>query len=182
MLLGNVNAPGMDIIAQRKRQELFKAGLIPQEQMSDEEQQQLQAQQQQPPQEDPNMLIGRSELIKAENEQTKTKIDVQVKTAQLQLEQQKFQLEVAKLELEHKKLDDKEIQGVINAQQNQEKIDNAQESDMMKMMMEIQKQNKESKDQMLQFFSSQEKAGGGTEIQFDMVFNPETGSIENARN
>tara|TARA_R110000822_G_C15315769_1_gene493229 strand:- start:37 stop:2346 length:2310 start_codon:yes stop_codon:yes gene_type:complete len=102
ILLNNVVAPGMAQIAQRKRQQLFQAGVIPSDQWSEEEEQkmaQIQAlQAQQGPQQDPNQMIGQAELIKAQNEQAKTEISVQEKGANIQLAQQREQRENAKFQ------------------------------------------------------------------------------------
>lgn len=68
ILLKNINSPGMDQLAARKRAELFKAGVIPIEQMTDEEKAQLQAQQEQGPQPDPNMVLAMAEAEKARSD------------------------------------------------------------------------------------------------------------------
>lgn len=121
IMLSNMDAPGMEDIAARDRAMKLQQGIIPFDQMTDEEKQAAQqAAQQQQQQEDPNMLIGRAELMKAENEQTKTQIDTQVKAAQLQMDQQK-------LELQNKELQFKLQQAQGNAGLDREKF----EADMM---------------------------------------------------
>ena len=97
ILLQNVSAPGMDILAERERARLFQAGMIPQNQWTDEEKAQVQQQQalaaQQPQEKTPEQMIGEAELIKAQNEQAETQIGVQVKGAEIQLKGQKEQRE-----------------------------------------------------------------------------------------
>jgi len=92
ILFKNIPSPGMDDIAERKRQQLFAQGLIPQTQMTDQELQQLQAQQNQPPQEDPNMVLARAEEAKAQADFAKVQQDAQesqqaheIKMAELRL-------------------------------------------------------------------------------------------------
>jgi len=98
ILLKNIASPGMDLLAARKRQQLFAAGLIPQDQLTDDELQQQQAMQNQPPQEDPNMVLARAEEGKAQadiiNAQTK-----QFET-QAQLEQKNKELQIKAFEAE----------------------------------------------------------------------------------
>ncbi len=91
ILLRNINAPGMDQLAERKRQQLFNAGIIPEEQMTDEEKAQLAQMQQQGPQPDPNMVLAQAEQTKADalmaDAQTK-QIGVQVQMQDSQTKQQ----------------------------------------------------------------------------------------------
>jgi len=97
ILLDNISAPGLAQVAERMRAQLFNAGAIPVSQWSEEEQQEVARQQQaaqnQPPQEDPNLLIGQAELIRAKNEEAKTQVDIAVKTGQQQLAEQREQRE-----------------------------------------------------------------------------------------
>lgn len=102
VILNNINAPGMDLIAARKRKQLIDGGIIPVEQMTDAEKQALQQKQaqeaQQGPKQDPAMLIGQAELMKAQNEQQKTQISVQKDQATIQLQAQKQRLDEAKFQ------------------------------------------------------------------------------------
>jgi hypothetical protein len=72
IMLKNLSVPGMDQMAERSREQLFNAGLIPESQWTDEERQKvLEAQQvaaNQPPQEDPLMVAARAEEGKAQAE------------------------------------------------------------------------------------------------------------------
>ncbi len=103
ILLNNVTAPGMDMIAERLRKQLFDVGHIPEDQWTEEEKAQIQAAQaaaaNQPQQPDPAMLIGQAELIKAKNEQDKTQLDMAEKSAKLQLAARSDQREDAKLQI-----------------------------------------------------------------------------------
>jgi len=138
ILLNSISTPGMDQLAERKRQQLFQAGAIPEDQMTDEERQQLQAQAQQPQEPSAEMLIGQAELIKAQNEQKKTDIDVQVKSAQLQLDQQKLQLESQKLQLQSQQHQDKTDLEIAKVKEDQGNTDFAQFMAQQKMQMEQQ--------------------------------------------
>lgn len=75
ILLNNMASPGMDQLAARKRQQLFQAGMIPEEQMTDEEKQQISEAQNQEPQEDPNMVLAKAEEGKAQAQMTKAQTD-----------------------------------------------------------------------------------------------------------
>lgn len=110
ILLNNIPSPGMDDLAARKRQALFNAGLIPQEQMTEQELALLQEQQSQPPQEDPNMVLARAEHEKAmadhveaqnktqqvQNEAIAKQRDYELKMAELRLKEAELQLEAQK--------------------------------------------------------------------------------------
>lgn len=99
ILLGNITAPGMDLVAARKRQQLFNANLIPEDQWTDEEreQQQLaqQQQEQQPP--TPEEMIGQAELTKAQTDQQTAQFEQQVKIEELKQAQQKLDQEGQKI-------------------------------------------------------------------------------------
>lgn len=78
ILFNNLSSPGMDLIAQRKRQQLFQAGVIPVEQMSDEEKQKMQQMQSQPQQPDAAILLAQAEINKAQAQAAKVNVDAQV--------------------------------------------------------------------------------------------------------
>ena len=108
ILLGNIPSPGMDQIAERKRQGLFQAGLIPPNQLTDEEQQQQQAMAQQPPPEDPMMVAAKAEeakaqadLIAAQTKQQTAMSEAEVKMGELKVrvfeaETRRFEAEIGK--------------------------------------------------------------------------------------
>lgn len=100
ILLNNVTAPGMNLLAARERKRLFESGVIPIEQWTDEEKDQVELQTQQaaeqPPKLSPEEMIGQAELITAQNRQKETDIKVQVDGAKIGLAQQKEQREGAK--------------------------------------------------------------------------------------
>ena len=87
VLLSNIPAPGMDEIAARKRQLLFKMGAIPPEQMTDEEKMLFKQMQQQPPKETPEMVLAKAEQAKAQSDliDSETKKLVESKTLELKL-------------------------------------------------------------------------------------------------
>jgi hypothetical protein len=111
ILFGNISAPGMDLIAQRKREQLFNNGGIPESQLTDEELEELQiAQQEQAQQEeqpDPLMVAAQAAMGEAQAEQAKVDLDrekagieFQVKQADLQIKSQKQQLDQQKQEMD----------------------------------------------------------------------------------
>jgi hypothetical protein len=100
ILLSNIAAPGMDQLAARKREQLFKAGVIPQDQLTEEELAQLEQMQQQPPAEDPNMVLAKAEELKAQAEQASVQLKQQIAQAEMMHKQSQMQLEGARLQFE----------------------------------------------------------------------------------
>jgi len=88
ILLSNVTAPGMTLLAERKRAQLMAAGVIPEEQWTDEERAKAEEAQalaaQQPPQPDALMVAAQAELqkaqadtVNAQTDQAKAQADIQ---------------------------------------------------------------------------------------------------------
>ena len=77
ILFSNINSPGMDQIAARKRQQIYNAGLIPFDQQTDEEKQQTEQAQNQEPPPDPMMIAAQAEAGKAEAQQNKVMVEAQ---------------------------------------------------------------------------------------------------------
>jgi hypothetical protein len=96
IMMQNINTPAADSIAERKRDQMLKAGLIPISQMSDEEQAQMQQQMaQQGQQQDPATIMAQAEMGKAQAEMMKA----QIEQAKVQNDQMKLQLEAQKAQL-----------------------------------------------------------------------------------
>ena len=93
ILLKNITSPGMDDIAQRKRQQLFQAGVIPDDQLTEEELQIKQEMANQPPQESPEMVLARAE-------ETKGQADMLAQQMKAQQIQQDGQIKVKQLEID----------------------------------------------------------------------------------
>jgi hypothetical protein len=175
VLFSNKKEPGMDIIAERLREQAFNNKLIPEDQWTDEERQKVAEQQalaaQQPPQEDPMMVAARAEEAKAQADMAAAQIKQmevqgkqQVDMARIQLEQQKLQLDAAKFERDKS---DKYNVDLINADQNQQKID-----------LQAQKQVQEL---ALKLTELEQKIGQQLNSEFQsnvLVFNPQTGEFE----
>ena len=116
IMLKNMNQPGMEIMAERKRSELIQAGVIPFEQMTEEEQAQAQQQaQQQQPADPAMMLAAQAEMQKAEAqtmEAQNKQASLQIDMAKVQLQQQQFEatlegkygIDGAKLDQEQQKI------------------------------------------------------------------------------
>jgi len=141
VLLSNVTAPGMDLIAERKREELFKAGLIPQEQMSDEELQQMQAAAQQEQQPDPNMLIGQAEMLKAQTAAQQQEID-----ARLKMRDQDIKL---------KELETRETGGLISARQKEQEFDLKLEKMQQDLILAMSEQQRKQNETMVNALNTQ---------------------------
>ena len=88
----NINAPGMDKVAERERSQLFEAGQIPADQMTDEEKQKAEQAAAQPKEPDAMMVAAQAEMGKAQADLKKAENDtfgLQIEMGKLQLEQQK---------------------------------------------------------------------------------------------
>ena len=110
ILISNIAAPGMDQVGRRVRAQLFQAGAIPFEDMTDQEKEQARQAQQQPPQESPEMVLARAEeakgqadLADAQTKQAQVQGDIQIKIKQLELEQQKLQIQAFEAETDRYK-------------------------------------------------------------------------------
>jgi hypothetical protein len=105
----NMTAPGMDVMADRARRQLFQEGMIPEDQMTDDEKEELAALQQQqaqnPPPEDPLMVAAQAELMKAQVQASEAELKAQVAQAKAELEQTKLLLQGQKQETERQKLE-----------------------------------------------------------------------------
>lgn len=106
VLLNNTSAPGMDLLQERFRKQLFQRGVIPEEQMTDDEKALLQQMQSQPQQPDAATLLAQAELMKGEADQMQAQIkqlEAQLKaqeaSAQIQLKQQELVLREQELQL-----------------------------------------------------------------------------------
>lgn len=153
--LKNKKEPGMDLMAERFRVQLFNNGLIPESQWTDEEQQQVAEQQaqaaQQPPQEDPNMIIAQAEMGKAQaeqqnaqNKQVEIQGNQQVKMADIQLKNKIVDLDTQKF---LKGQEDKFNIDAAKIQQGQQKLDmDAQKQEFDAMMQTMQLKNQELND------------------------------------
>jgi hypothetical protein len=123
VLLNNIPAPGIDILAERARARMLEQGMIPESQWTDDERAQIQAAQeaaaQNPPEQDP--------VEQAILEQT------QAQTADVQ---SKAQERADKTELAVEGLRIKEQQQIINAEQTE----NKQEMDAVKFALQRQDQ------------------------------------------
>lgn len=132
VLFKNISAPGMDLIAGRKRQQIFNAGLIPPDQMTDEEIQQFQIMQQQPQEPDAATLLGQAEINKAEAQAQKVLVEAQVA-------QRREDREDAKAEFEFQKAQFKQMMDMQQQQiaQNKALIDAIKtEADTLKALRE----------------------------------------------
>lgn len=103
----NMSIPGMDVMAERARKQLFQQGMIPEEQMTDDEKEELaalQAQaQQNPPPEDPLMVAAMAEMTKAETGARESQLKAEIAQAKAELEQNKLLLQGQKQENDRQK-------------------------------------------------------------------------------
>ena len=111
ILFSNITAPGMDLIAERKRVELFNAGMIPEAQMTDEETEQMQLIQQQQAQQgeqpDAMMVAAQAEMQKAQadaQEVLRKSQETEAKT-QLSIREQDIKMQKQQIEFAQKQQD-----------------------------------------------------------------------------
>ena len=96
IMMQNINTPSADQIAERKRDQMLKAGMIPASQMTDEEQAAMQQQMaQQGQQQDPASIMAQAEMMKGQAEMARA----QIEQAKVQNEQMKLQLEAQKAQM-----------------------------------------------------------------------------------
>lgn len=110
VLLNNMTAPGMSKIAERKRQQLFKSGLLTKEQLTEEENAKVEESKQQQAPPDPDMVLAQAEAMKAQSDMIDSendKIELQLKAQQQQIDNEidmmKVQNERISLEIQAKK-------------------------------------------------------------------------------
>ena len=152
IMLKNLAVPGMDQMAERAREELLNAGMIPESQWTDEERQKIEQQQaeaqNQPPQEDPMMVAAKAEegkaqaaQMEAQNKQQQVQVDAQVKMAGVQVDQARIDLEREKLQLDAQKFmkgqDDKFNVDAAKIQQGQQALDMQAQKQMQEMALKL---------------------------------------------
>ena len=97
VLLSNINAPGMDKIAARKRRQMVVEGLIPPNQMTEEEKQLLRQQaENMSPMDRANLMIAQAELQRSQGENEERAIKAELEQTKLQLKQVELQLKAQK--------------------------------------------------------------------------------------
>jgi hypothetical protein len=137
----NMTAPGMDVMAERARRDLFKQGMIPEDQMTDDEKEELAALQEQaqqnPPPEDPLMVAARAEMAKAEVQAQEAQLKAQIETGKAQLAQANLQLKAQQQENDRQKDEfearSKEIDFLSEQAQNQADVLNTQADTLTKI-------------------------------------------------
>jgi hypothetical protein len=146
IMLKNLAVPGMDQMAERAREELLNAGLIPEAQYTDEERERIaQAQaeaQNQPPQEDPMMVAARAEEGKAQAAQMEAQNKQLQIQGDLQVKQQDQQIRMLELQLKQQEFEragqDKYNVDLINADQAQQKIDIERDKLVSEMALKLE--------------------------------------------
>jgi len=100
ILLGNINAPSMDKLAERKRYNMVLNGLIPDQQLTAEELALVEKIRSQPKEPTPSDLIAEAEINKTMNEAAKIEADIQLQAEKQEAEQE---AQIAKLQIEQNK-------------------------------------------------------------------------------
>ncbi len=125
ILFNNMSSPGMELLAERKRLQLFNSGVIPEEQLTDEEKEKLAAIQQQPKEPTPEERIAAAQegLAQAEIgkvEKTGDKLEVDAAVAQRKEDRADAEA-LHRMESEDKKFDFEQFMTVQNDQITQQK-------------------------------------------------------------
>lgn len=95
ILASNIDAPGMQAVADRERSFLMQQGVIPQSQWTEDEKQAAMQAAQQPKEQDPASKIAEAELKKTENQAMAEQYKALGKQAELELQQAKLQQDAA---------------------------------------------------------------------------------------
>jgi hypothetical protein len=97
VLLNNINAPGIDKLAARKRRQMVVEGLIPPDQMTDEEKELLKQQSENmSPVDRANLMIAEAELQRAQGENSERAIKAELEQTKLQLKQMELAMKAQK--------------------------------------------------------------------------------------
>lgn len=116
VLLANINAPGIEQIAERKRLQMVNAGVIPQSQLKQHEKQMLEAKKNQPPDLSPidqaNLQIAKAQEADVQGKNTERASKIQLEQQKIQLKQMEMQL---KAQIEREKLAQSQQQQVLDA-------------------------------------------------------------------
>lgn len=144
IILNNIQAPGMGAIAERKRRELFSAGLIPQDQMTDEELAQLEAAAQQPQQPDAMTLAAQAEIEKARADQAKVEADFTIESERNALKREELRIKELELQVKVEQLSQKDTDQAISAAQKQQEFDLKLEKMRQDLALSISEQNRKN--------------------------------------
>jgi len=167
----NLDAPGMKVVAERKRALMLQQGIIPQDQWTEDEIAQAQeaqaqaAQQEQQP--DPMLLAAQAEMVKgqaeqqnAANKQQEIQMTGQIKMADIQLRNKQLDLDVAKFErADNSKLN---VEGA-KLEQNQQEIDlKAQKQEFEEFMAVVKQEQQQMNDAINNLKTIQDASGDVT--------------------
>ena len=126
LLIKSMDAPYMNELAQRRREQMLQQGMIPEDQMTDEEKQKMMAQAQQPKEPSPDMLFAQAEMKKAD-----------IKEVELAIQMKKVENERVKLAIEEGKLNQAGYKISLDEQKQASDIGNTN-ADTMKKMAETE--------------------------------------------
>ena len=196
--LNNIDAPNMDLMAERARAVMLNNGVIPQEQMTDEEVAQMQEAQaqaaNQPPEADPQMIALEIEQMKAQTammDQQNRQLQHQVRMHELQMNQQGAQQKLeSDLAVKSAEIEQGQQKIEIQKMESQIKASKAQ-ADAVKQQSDIQQQaskqtmeyNQKMQELAIKMAELESKLGQDMNAQVQdnmqtLIFNPETGEIE----
>tara|TARA_R110000868_G_scaffold210375_1_gene460371 strand:+ start:8538 stop:10655 length:2118 start_codon:yes stop_codon:yes gene_type:complete len=117
IMLKAIDAPLVDKLAERKREMMLQAGMIPENQMTDEEKEKAQAMAQQPQEPSPQMVMAQAEMLKGQADL----LEQQNRQAEMSISAGKIQAEAIS---RSEKLQSETQLNIAKITQNQQKIDN----------------------------------------------------------
>jgi hypothetical protein len=138
LMLKSIDAPLMDEMAARKRAQLLKAGMIPQDQMTDDEIAAAQQAAQQPQPEDPVVMLERMKEENVRLARENQAVTNQIKVAEL----------TTNAEVNAAKMQSGILKDARTLEQNQEKIDNDARDKFMKNAIAIAELEYKSQQEM----------------------------------
>ena len=158
VMLKNVDAPGMDTLAARKRQQLLAGGMIPADQQTDEEQQMMAQQAQSAGQQpDAMMVAAQAEMQKAQAANNKNSIEAEKAKLDMMIREQQNQMKMQEQQLELQ-------QAQFKLQQDQERLQletMAKEAEFNLKAQELERKvTKDQRDFALDLAEFQEKTDG----------------------
>tara|TARA_R110002033_G_scaffold165439_1_gene203343 strand:+ start:3206 stop:5323 length:2118 start_codon:yes stop_codon:yes gene_type:complete len=130
IMLKAIDAPLVDKLAERKREMMLQAGMIPENQMTDEEKEKAQAMAQQPQEPSPQMVMAQAEMLKGQADL----LEQQNRQAEMSISAGKIQAEAIS---RSEKLQSETQLNIAKITQNQQKIDNDARDKFMKNAIAI---------------------------------------------
>lgn len=143
IFLSNINAPGLDKVAERSRLQLLQAGVIPESQMTEEEKVAAQQAAQKPKEVTADMVLAQAEQAKADAQAAKVQVDLQRVQLEMQKAQNNIALEVEKLNLQRQKIQLDAQQKDFELSEKIGRLDQATQKQQFDQLIALQEQQRQ---------------------------------------